>query len=265
MKTVTGKYWLLLRSSLSRLIVCVLFVFCAWLTVHAESPVQLFDVANTAYKNKNYDLAIEAYTKLLDQGYKTSEVYYDLGNAYYKKDQIGQSVLNYEKAHKLAPSDEDIRYNLKLANLKTVDRLIPVPRLSVVEKWERFIASRSSHSWAVVSIAFVWLALICFAVYLFVTIFRRTGFYLGLVMLLFAVFFGTLSYTQTQAEYGADQAILMTANAYIKSAPDASGTDLYMVHEGIKMNILDKVGEWSKVRLSDGKVGWIQRTTYAVI
>ncbi len=254
-----------ISSVLLRSIVCILLVLGFWLSVSAETPAQLFDVANTAYKNKDYDLAISAYTKVLDQGYKTAEVYYNLGNAYYKKDEIGPAVLNYEKAHKLAPSDEDIRYNLKLANLKTVDRLIPVPRLSIAEKWDRFIASQSSHSWAVISIAFVWLALICFAAYLFVTSFRRIGFYMGIAMLLFAAFSGTLSYSQTQVEYGADQAILMSANAYIKSAPDASSTDLYMVHEGIKLNILDKVGDWSKVRLSDGKVGWIQHTAYAVI
>jgi tetratricopeptide (TPR) repeat protein len=245
----------------------VLIVLCALsvLQVSAQSPTQLFEAANTAYKNKNYDLSIEAYNKLIEQGYKTSEVYYNLGNAYYKKEQIGLAVLNFEKAHKLAPSDEDIRYNLKLANLKTVDRLSPVPQLSIVEKWDHFISTLSSQGWAIVSIVFVWLALIGFTVYLFVTSWRRTGFYTGLVLLVFAAFFGSLSYTQTHSEYGADQAILTSTNAYIKSAPDASGTDLFMVHEGIKMNILDKVGDWSKVRLADGKVGWVQRTAYAVI
>lgn len=251
-----------LHSFRIALAACFLFVFVA---ARSQSPAQLFDVANTAYKNKNYDLALEAYQKLIDQGYQNAEIYYNLGNTFYKKDQIGLAVLNYEKAHKLAPSDEDIRYNLKLANLKTVDRINPVPQLSVIENWNHFISSRSSHSWAIISIMFIWLALIGFAVYLFVNSFRRTGFYSGILLLCFAAFFAYLSHTQTRVEYGADQAILTTPNAYIKSAPDASGTDLFMIHEGIKMDILDKVGEWSKVRLADGKVGWIQRTAYSVI
>ena len=247
-----------------RRVVFFLFTFCVCFA-YAQSPTQLFDIANAAYKNKNYDLSVEAYQKLIGQGYKSAEVYYNLGNSYYKNNQIGLSVLNYEKAHKLAPSDEDIRYNLKLANLKTVDRINPVPLLTVVEKWDHFITSQSSHSWAIVSIAFVWLALISFSIYLFVSSFRRAGFYLGLFLLCSAGFFAWLSYAQTQAEFGANQAILTTANAYVKSAPDASGTDLFMVHEGIKMNILDKVGDWSKVRLADGKVGWIQHSSYTVI
>jgi tetratricopeptide (TPR) repeat protein len=262
--TSIATYQSLVTRLISRSVLIVLFtmrLFCAY----AQSPVQLFEAANTAYKNKNYDLSIEAYNKLLEQGYKTSEVYYNLGNAYYKKEQIGLAVLNFEKAYKLAPSDEDIRYNLKLANLKTIDRLSPVPQLSIVEKWDHFIASLSSQGWAIVSIVFVWLALMGFAVYLFVTSWRRTGFYTGLVLLVFAAFFGSLSYTQTRSEYGADQAILTSTSTYIKSAPDASGTDLFMVHEGIKMSILDKVGDWTKVRLADGKVGWVQRTNYTVI
>lgn len=249
---------------ISRSIMTVLFAMGLF-GAHAQSATQLFEAANTAYKNKNYDLSIEAYNKLIEQGYKTSEVYYNLGNAYYKKEQIGLAVLNFEKAHKLAPSDEDIRYNLKLANLKTVDRLSAVPQLSVVEKWDHFISSQSAQAWAITSIAFVWLALIGFAIYLFSPGWRRTGFYTGLVLLIFALFFGSLSYAQTHSEYGADQAILTATNAYIKSAPDTSGTDLFMVHEGIKMNILDKVGDWSKVRLADGKVGWILHTSYSVI
>lgn len=242
-----------------------LFFMLVFYSAFAQSPAQLFDIANNAYKSKNYDLSITAYQQLIDKNYKTPEIYYNLGNSYYKKDQIGLAILYYEKAHKLAPADDDIRYNLKLANLKTVDRLGTVPQLSIIEKWDHFTSSRSSRSWAIISIVFVWLALIGFAVFLFISSYRRTGFYTGLALLFFAAFFAYLSYGQTQAEYGTDQAILTAANAYIKSAPDASGTDLFMIHEGIKLNILDKVGDWSKVRIADGKVGWIQHNTYSVI
>ena len=233
--------------------------------VMAESAPHLFEVANTAYKNKEYDLAIQAYSKLISDGYKTAEVYYDLGNAYYKKDSIALAVLNYERALRLSPADEDIRHNLKLVNLKTVDRLQPTPQLSVVKQWDGFVSSRSAHSWTLLSVALVWMALIAFAVYLFVGSMRRTGFYTGVFLLCFAAFFGWIAYTQTQAEYGRDQAILTTVSAYVKSAPDASATDLFMIHEGIKLSILDHVGEWAKVRLADGKVGWIQMSVYTVI
>ncbi len=233
--------------------------------LYAEGAAQLFDAANTAYKNKDYDLAIAGYSKLLSQDYKTAEVYYNLGNAFYKKDSIGQAILSYERALRLAPGDEDIRVNLKLANQKTIDRLIPVPQLAIVQRWDQFVEARSSRTWSLLAGACVWLALAGFAAYLFIQSIRRIGFYLGVVLLLAAGFFGSLAWSQSHAEYGADQAILTTDNAYIKSAPDASSTDLFMIHEGIKIQILDHVGEWSKVRLSDGKVGWVQQAAYTVI
>lgn len=251
--------------SLSRIVLVLLCTLGLTTGLQAETSTQLFDAANTAYKNKDYDLAIAGYNKLLSQGYKTAEVYYNLGNASYKKGAMGQAILSYERALRLAPGDEDIRYNLKLANQKTVDRLIPVPQLAIVQSWDHFVESRSSRTWGILCGVCVWLALAGFAAYLFVRSIRRLGFYLGAVLLLFAGFFGSLAYSQSRAEHGADQAILTTDSAYIKSAPDASSTDLFMVHEGIKLQLLDHVGEWAKVRLSDGKVGWIQQATYTVI
>ncbi|MBS1625906.1 MAG: tetratricopeptide repeat protein [Bacteroidetes bacterium] len=251
--------------SLTRIVLVLLCALGLGSGLYAETTAQLFDAANTAYKNKDYDLAIAGYDKLLSQGYRTAEIYYNLGDAFYKKDSIGQAILCYERALRLAPGDEDITFNLKLANQKTVDRLIPVPQLAIVQRWDHFVEARSSRTWSILAGVCVWLALAGFAAYLFVQSIRRLGFYFGVVLLLCAGFFGSLAWSQSHAETGADQAILTTDNAYIKSAPDASSTDLFMIHEGIKLRILDHVGEWSKVRLADGKVGWVQQATYTVI
>ena len=231
----------------------------------AESPDKLYSIATDAYQAKNYQQAIDAYQKLISDGYRNAAVYYNLGNSYYKTDRISLAILNYERALRLAPSDEDIRFNLKLATQKTVDRITPVPQLSIVSKWQSFISSQCSRTWAIYSVVCVWLALIAFAVYLFVGSARRIGFFSGATLLLVSLFFFYISYTQSQAEYGAGQAILTATNTYIKSAPDASGTDLFMIHEGVKLNILDRVGEWSKVRLADGKVGWVEQSAFTVI
>ena len=231
----------------------------------AQNPQQLYTIGADAYKAKNYQQAIDAYQKLLADGYHTPEVYYNLGNAYYKSDQISQSILNYERALRLSPSDDDIRFNLKLANLKAVDRVVPVPQFFLFAKWNNLVTARSSGSWGIIAVVCVWLALIAFAIYLFVASMRRVGFYSGLALLFFAGFFVYLSYTQSQAEYGSNQAILTATNTYIKSAPDASGTDLFIIHEGAKLYILDRVGVWSKIRLADGKVGWLDQKTFTVI
>ena len=243
------------------MIYCLLSAFY----VSAEPASKLFNIATDAYKVKNYPQSIDAYQKLLSDGYRNASVYYNLGNSYYKTDQISLAILNYERALRLAPSDDDIRFNLKLANLKTVDRIIPVPQLYIVSKWRSFAGSQSSRSWAIFSVVCLWLALIAFAIYLFIGSMRKSGFFSGALLILFSLFFFYLSYSQSQAEFGAGQAILTATNTYIKSAPDASGTDLFIIHEGVKLNILDRVGEWSKIRLGDGKVGWVQQNTFTVI
>ena len=255
---ITRNYLLVL--CLSSIVYCLSSNVC-----FAESADKLYSIATDAYKAKNYQQAVDGYQKLISDGYRNAAVYYNLGNSYYKTDRISLAILNYERALRLAPSDDDIRFNLKLANQKTVDRITPVPQLSIVSKWQSMVTSQSSRTWAIYSIVCVWLALIAFAVYLFVASVRRIGFFSGSVLLLFSLFFFYISYTQSQAEYGAGQAILTATNTYIKSAPDASGTDLFMIHEGVKLNILDRVGEWSKVRLADGKVGWVEQGTFTVI
>ena len=247
------------------MLLLMLVSFFSISTLHAESPVGLFTIGTDAYKAKNYQQAIDAYQKLISEGYRSADLYYNLGNAYYKTGQISQAILNYERALRITPSDEDIRFNLKLANLKTVDRIIPVPQLSIVTKWQNFVASRCSRTWAILSIVSIWLALVAFTLYLFVDNIRKVGFYAGGVLLFFALFFSYFSYTQHQSEYGACHAILTSSNAYVKSAPDASGTDLFIIHEGVKLNILDRVGEWSKVRLADGKVGWVEQSAFSII
>jgi tetratricopeptide (TPR) repeat protein len=259
---------LIFMSGIVRYLIMSVFFSCLVFSVdsvYAQASDRLYTIGADAYKAKNYPQAIESYQKLISDGYRSAAVYYNLGNAYYKTDQISLAILSYERALRLAPADEDIRYNLKLANLKTVDRITPIPQLYLVTKYQSFASSRSSRTWAIYSVVAVWLALIAFSLYLFIAGIRRVGFFSGSLLLLFALFFSYLSYAQRQAEFGDGQAILITANTYIKSAPDTSGTDLFMIHEGVKLNILDKVGEWSKVRLADGKVGWVEQRTFTVI
>lgn len=251
-------------KNISACLFCV--IFCLLFSgISAQSADKLFTIGSDAYKAKNYQQAIDAYQKLIADGYRSASVYYNLGNAYYKTAHISQAILAYERALRLNPSDDDTRFNLKLANLKTVDRVIPVPQLYIVAKWQALVSSQSSRSWAIFSVISVWLALVAFALYLFIGTIRRAGFFTGMVLLFLSLFFSYLSYTQSQSEFGAGQAILTTSNTYIKSAPDASSTDLFMIHEGAKLNIMDKVGSWSKVRLADGKVGWVDQGTFTVI
>ena len=114
------------------------------------------------------------------------------------------------------------------------------------------------------AVGFIWLSLVFFAVYLFVGI-RKLSFSLGSFLLIISLVFIGLAVKQSNKEQQTDAAILMVSNSFVKSAPDTNGNDQFMLHEGVKFEILDRVGEWSKIRLADGKVGWIERSAYEKI
>ncbi len=230
----------------------------------AQSPEQLYTTANGFYKAGQFEQAATTYEKLLMQDFRTAEVYYNLGNCYYKQNKLGPCILNYERAHKLAPDDEDITHNLKIAELKTIDKIQPVPQLSLLTKWNQFTTSQSAKGWGITALLFVWLALISFAAYLFVG-FRKFTVSAGTVLLLFSFAFLSLAFQQNNRVIHSNEAVLMEAESYVKSAPDNNGNNVFLLHEGTKFRLLDKVGSWHKIKLADGKTGWLENNSFSQI
>ncbi len=256
---VGSRQWAMGRNAL--LLFVLSNVLCLTSNVYSQQPSQLYASANALYKNNQFEEAAVAYEKILMQGYRTPEVYYNLGNSYFKLHNTGKSVLNFERAHKLAPEDEDIAHNLKLAQLKAVDKLIPVPQLGIVTSWNNLLTSQSSKGWGIFALAFLWASLVLFVLYYFL-LKSKWLFALCSLLFVFSVASVSLAFKQSQAEENSDTAILLVENVNVKSAPDANGTDLFTIHEGIKFQILDHVGNWNKIRLADGKVGWIEKNLF---
>ena len=240
----------------------LIFGLCS--SLYAQSATQLYSSANALYKSNQFEQAAAEYEKIIVQGYRTPEVYYNLGNCYFKASNTGKSILNFERAHKLAPDDEDITHNLKLAQLKTVDRLIPVPQLAVVVQWNNFLSSQSSKGWGIFAVAFLWASLLVFAVYYFVFK-NKLVFAVCSLLFVFSLVSVSLAFKQSYAEQNSCEAILLAENASVKSAPDDNGIDIFTIHDGIKFQLLDQVGNWSKIRLADGKVGWIEKNYFEKI
>lgn len=258
--------WLVTTSNRGCVRLFVLSVVCVLCSMfsHAQGAPELYKTASQYYKANEFEQAAAAYEKILVQGYRTPEVYYNLGNSYYKLQNTGKAILNYERAHNLAPEDEDIIHNLKLAQLKTIDKLQPVPQLAIVTQWNNLLNSQSSKGWSMFAVGFVWLALVCFAVYFLVA---RKGIVLFLSLFVLALSFVSvgLGFKQAHTEENSDTAILMVANVNVKSAPDANGNDIFTIHEGIKLELLDQVSGWTKIRLADGKVGWVEKNMFEKI
>lgn len=239
------------------------YMLCFSLSAFAQAPVS-FASANALYKANQFAEAGLAYEKLLGEGYKDAVVYYNLGNCYYKQNQLGKAIINYERAHRLSPDDEDINHNLKLANAHLVDKVQPVPQLGVVRAWNNFSSSHSASGWGWYALGAVWLAFVAFALYLF-TDMKKLMAGLGATSLFVSLAFLLLALGQYKSENNSGEAVLTVASTYVKSAPDDNGTNVFMLHEGVKFRLLDNVSTWYKVRLADGKVGWVERTHFEKI
>ena len=242
------------------------FILTFALSVGA-SENDVFKIGNDAYLKNNFETAIASYKQLIKEGYQSSELYFNLGNAYYKTDSIANAILYYEKAKKLAPADEDVIANLKLANLKTIDKTETKEQLIFKSWWDNFVNSRSADNrgiWSIISLFIAFTALIVFRISRS-TIYKQILFVSFSIFLLAALSFFFLAETNHSIQTETGQAILFNSSATIKSAPTENSKDLFIIHEGAKVNIIEKNNNWFRIRLDNGSEGWLQENALRVI
>lgn len=223
--------------------------------------------ADSAYANGNYQKAIAEYTELLKEG-QSADLYYNLGNAYYRMEETTQAILAYERALLLSPGDADIRFNLQLARTKTVDKMVPQSEFFVVTWYRSLVNQYSVDGWAYASLIMLVLTIILVLIYLFSSPIwlRKVGFFGGLLTLLFFLLANLFAWQQKQTLTHRDGAIIIQSAVPVKSTPAANGTDLFILHEGTKVIVTDDTMEdWREVRMPDGKVGWVETVQIEVI
>lgn len=245
-----------------------LFIIALFATDPAYAkPTEQFDKANVLYRSGNYKGAIHSYESLITGGYVSSALYFNLGNAYYKSGNIPYSILNYERALKLNPGDEDIIFNLRLANLNTVDKIEPLPKLFYEQWWNNYVSLFHEDTWSKAGITLLWIAVLFAAVYIFGnTIFlKKTGFFISAFFLFAGIFLLATAYTQHNRITSNKSAIITETSAYIKSSPDEKSTNLFMLHSGTRIDIIDELTGWKKIRIANGNIGWIDEKEIEVI
>ena len=216
--------------------------------------------ADSAYAQGHYQQAISDYQALLKQG-ASADLYYNLGNAYYRTENITQAVLNYERALLLSPGDRDIRFNLQLARSKTIDKIVPESEMFFVTWYHSLVNLMSVDGWAHTAIISLALVIVLSLVYLFSqpVWLRKIGFFGGITLLVVFVLANVFAYQQKQSLIHRKGAIVMSPSVTVKSTPAANGTDLFILHEGTKVTITDgSMRDWKEIRLADGKEGWIE-------
>ncbi len=224
--------------------------------------------ADALYEKENYAEAAKAYEAILSQQGVASEVYYNLGNCYYKMDDIPRAVLSYERAILLNPGDGDIRANLALARGKTADKVVPPSEMFFVTWWRNMTNSMSMDAWSTLGIASFVLMLIGILIYMFVSTLwaRKVGVYGAMVMLVLCIIANLAAVSQHFEIQNRNTAIIMSPVVTVKSSPSDTSTDLFLIHEGSKVEILDQsMKQWMEVKFEEGKQGWVPASCLEVI
>ncbi len=227
----------------------------------------LWDQANTAYINADYRRAIELYHAIENQDLASAKLYYNTGNAYFRDGKIGQAILYYNKALNLAPGDPDIRYNLDVANSYTKDHIQSVPEF-FAHKWVRSVRQTlSGNAWGILSVIFLAVMLFSTMVYLLVRIplFRKIGFFTAIAALFLFIVSTSFAVVERRHYISPSDAIVMNAAVSVKASPDKTGTDLFVLHEGTKVSVGNRMDSWVEITISDGKKGWIESKAIAMI
>lgn len=225
----------------------------------ANRTAELFQEANSLFEQQQFEQAAQRYEQLLQAGKHAAAVYFNLGNCYYRTGKLGKAILNYERALLLEPHNRDFRYNLELASSKTTDEFAQLPPFFLAAWWNGLRSALSVGGWTVLGLLFLWLGIGGLALWRFAPARRRRkqGFYLGWCLLLLSLLPFSLAASRKHWQEKNKSAILQEQRMTLRSAPDDEAPQLMFLHEGLKVKVVDEIGEWGKVLLSNGEQGWL--------
>jgi tetratricopeptide (TPR) repeat protein len=249
------------------LLIFLTFQFCIVFADYTEPNYMLMDKAAKAYSKGDFNTTVELYQKVLATKYTSFKLFYNLGNAYYKLNQIPSAILYYEKARKIDLSNEDLLFNLNMANRKIVDKIDVMPEIFIKTWYGTLLNFLTSDKWAKLTIIFFISCLILLLFYLLSksqTV-RKVTFWLSVFMLFSSIVCVVLAKQQFSETQKVKEAIVFTPTVNIKSSPDQNSQDIFVIHEGLKVRIMDQVSDWYEIRIANGNKGWIKVSDVEII
>ena len=250
-----------MKNAIKRYSLLLLIVVSCLVSQGQSSAVKdSVSAANQLYNTAKYQDAIRKYQYVLGQGFESSELYFNLGNAYYKLGNATYAILNFERAKKLAPNDDDIRYNLELARTLIVDNVVTIPDGGFLRWMKQLISSKSINFWGIFSISTFFTFLFLFGLFLLSRTFRvkRLAFWFSIAAVSISAITFTFGTTMKSKLVNHNSAVITDRSVKVKASPSETGTELFIVHEGVTVQLTDKLGDWVSVSLPDGNKGWIK-------
>lgn len=239
----------------------------AWASVTAQTPDEWMNRGNDAFKSSDFPAAIEAYNAILASGFESADLYYNMGNAYYRMEEFGQAVLNYERALRIRPNFHDAKQNLELAQSKTEDQIAALPEVFLV-KWGRTLVSLLSPTgWRIALLVAIALLALFVVVFLLSSDYGwRKGMLAGsavaVVLVGICIACAAVSHTHYNRH---NEAIVTVPMTVVKSSPEAGSVDKMVLHEGTKVIIEETLGNWHKIHIADGNSGWMESQDITII
>lgn len=223
--------------------------------------------ANDAYSLGEYATALDIYKHIEKEGYVSARLWYNMGNTYYKLQDDGRAILCYERALKLDPANADVKHNLEIARLKILDKIETVPEF-ILTTWTKDLRNTmSSDKWAWTGIAFLFIVALLMLAFKFAPkgSQRKLSFFTAILAALFAIISFIFSINLRTNVESQESAVVLVPVSNVKSAPNSTGGNLFILHEGTKVEILEHVGQWSRIELSDGRQGWMISKDFEII
>lgn len=221
-----------------------------------------FDRGNALYQKGNYIEAVKAYESVLKDNKQSAELYFNIGNCYYKMNKVAPAIYNYEKALVLEPNDKEVQNNLKFAHKLQIDEIKEVPKVGFEKLIRDFTGAFHYNTWAWIAVAFVFLFVLFFIGYYFsqTTVFKRV-FFIGMFVLTFLLLISILSAIFERNHYKNERPAIVFADVVsVKNEPRASGSEVFILHEGTKVFVKEVLENWKKIQLTDGTEGWIEES-----
>lgn len=242
----------------------ILLVFSSIQVVNGQ-PAGLQDSiakGNQLYTSAKYAEAAKTYEAVAAKGFESFELYYNLANALYKSNNITFAILNYERALKLYPNNEDALFNLEMAKKQVVDNIDLLPEPGFIRWWHELISSRPADSWGNQSLVSFFLFLLLFALFLFASTIRykQLTFWFAVIALAYSLLTFSFGSSQRSKLVNHNSGVITERSVRMKGSPSETGTELFILHEGLSVQITDKLGEWIEIRLADGNKGWVKES-----